>query len=79
MRPDRELDARDLLCPLPVLRVRKVLEEMQPGEVLQVIATDAMAAIDIPHFCVEAGHQHLGMTQDVDQQVHVIRRGPRRD
>lgn len=78
MTPSREVDARDLLCPLPVLRARKTLGEMQEGEVLRVLATDAMAAIDLPHFCSEAGHEHLGMTSEDGAQVHLIRRGPRR-
>lgn len=77
MTPDREVDARDLLCPLPVLRARKVLEEMRPGEVLRLLATDAMAVIDVPHFCAEAGHEHLGLTDEDGAQVHLIRRGYR--
>ena len=79
MTPDREVDARGLICPLPVLRARKVLEAMRPGEVLRVLATDAMAAIDLPHFCTEAGHAHLVMTTEGGGQVHLIRRGDRTD
>ncbi len=77
MTPDREVDARDLLCPLPVLRARKALEGMRPGEVLRVLATDAMAAIDLPHFCAEAGHEHMGQTLEDGAQVHLIRHGAR--
>lgn len=76
MTPDREVDARGLICPLPVLRARKVLEGMRPGEVLRLLATDAMAAIDLPHFCAEAGHEHLGLAAEGGAQVHLIRRGP---
>ncbi len=75
MTPDREVDARGLICPLPVLRARKVLLGMKPGEVLRVLATDPMAAIDLPHFCSEAGHEHLGRTDEDGAQVHLIRRG----
>jgi tRNA 2-thiouridine synthesizing protein A len=75
MTHDREVDARDLICPLPVLRARKVLLGMRPGEVLRVLATDPMAAIDLPHFCVEAGHEHLGQSTEDGAQVHLIRRG----
>ena len=78
MTPDREVDARDLLCPLPVLRARKALEGMRPGEVLRVLATDRMAAIDLPHFCAEAGHEHLGMAEAEGGQAHLIRRGPQK-
>ncbi len=55
----REVDARGLLCPLPVLRARKVLISMKEGDVLRVFADDPMALIDMPHFCNQAGHAHL--------------------
>ena len=59
-----ELDVSDLLCPLPVLKARKRLETMAHGGILKVIATDPMAAIDMPHFCTEQGHVLL------DQEKH---------
>lgn len=58
--PDITLDAEGLLCPLPVLRARKRLVSMTAGEVLCLSATDAMAAIDLPHFCGQSGHEYLG-------------------
>jgi tRNA 2-thiouridine synthesizing protein A len=79
MMPDREVDARGLICPLPVLRARKVLMGMRPGEVLRVLADDPMAAIDLPHFCAEAGHEHLGQTVEDGAQVHLIRCGSREE
>ncbi|MBL8906209.1 MAG: sulfurtransferase TusA family protein [Rhizobiales bacterium] len=53
---EAELDARGLLCPLPVLKARKRLLAMRPGAVLRLLATDPMAVIDVPNFCREAGH-----------------------
>ena len=50
------LDLAGLLCPLPVLKARKKLNQMRSGTILVVSATDPMAAIDIPHFCKEQGH-----------------------
>ena len=50
------LDASGLLCPLPVLKLRKHLKSMKIGDVVAVLADDPAAAIDIPHFCNEAGH-----------------------
>lgn len=70
---DREVDARGLRCPLPSLRARKVLAGMREGEVLRLLADDPMAAIDLPHLCVEAGHAYLGMAEE---GVHLLRRGP---
>ena len=60
MAPDRILDCEGLLCPLPVLRARKVLMAMAKGARLSVTTTDAMALIDLPHFCAEQGHDYLG-------------------
>lgn len=52
----RELDARGLICPLPVLKARKVLLSMQKGELLRVLFTDKNAPADFKLFCAEAGH-----------------------
>lgn len=56
---DAVLDARDLACPLPVLKARKRLAALAPGARLLVEATDPMAAIDIPNLCREDGHRLL--------------------
>ena len=58
------LDLSGLLCPLPVLKARKRLNQMQVGAVLRVIATDPMAAIDMPHFCNEQGYELLSQTKE---------------
>ena len=50
------LDASGLLCPLPVLKLRKHLKSIKIGDVVAVLADDPAAAIDIPHFCNETGH-----------------------
>lgn len=72
---DEDLDCEGLLCPLPVLRARKRLMAMRPGQVLCLRATDAMAAIDLPHFCAEAGHDFLGSRQEGAVSLYLIRRG----
>jgi len=61
--PDAELDARGLLCPLPVLKARKQLMAMAPGEVLRLICDDPAALVDIPHFCAEQGHPLIDQTE----------------
>ncbi|MEY4982310.1 MAG: hypothetical protein RIR62_576 [Pseudomonadota bacterium] len=73
---DREIDCEGLLCPLPVLRARKVLAGMAEGQVLLVRATDRMAAIDLPHFCAEAGHGFLSAQERGGVGHYLIRRGP---
>lgn len=72
---DEMVDCEGLLCPLPVLRARKRLLALAPGSVLCVRATDAMALVDLPHFCAEAGHAYLGNQAEGPVTLHLIRRG----
>ena len=50
-----ELDLSGLKCPLPVLRTRKALRSLAPGEQLRVICTDPLAGIDVPNLIRETG------------------------
>ena len=75
MHWDQEVDCLGLLCPLPVLRARKALLGMAPGTVLRVLASDKMAAVDLPHFCGEAGHVFLGCAAVEGGAAYLIRRG----
>ncbi len=69
-----EVDATGLICPLPVLRARKRLVGMAPGAVLRLVTTDPAAAVDVPHFCAEAGHVLLSEAAEGAAQVWLIRR-----
>lgn len=73
---DAEVDTLGLLCPLPVLKARKRLLALAPGQVLRVLADDPAALIDIPHFCAEQGHV-LVAQEDLGhpQYAYLIRRG----
>lgn len=73
-QPETTLDLSGLLCPLPVLKARKRLSAMPSGEVLKVIATDPMAAIDMPHFCNQQGHTLLDQIQYDNALIFRIRR-----
>lgn len=50
------LDARGLLCPLPVLKAAKRMRALPPGGRLHLIADDPAAAVDVPHYCAESGN-----------------------
>nr|WP_299362501.1 sulfurtransferase TusA family protein [uncultured Paracoccus sp.] len=70
------MDARDMLCPLPVLRLRKVLAGTPPGRLVRLIATDPAAVIDVPHFCDQAGHVLIATDSAPDgARVFTVRRG----
>jgi tRNA 2-thiouridine synthesizing protein A len=52
-----EIDATGLSCPMPVLRLQKALRDIASGGQIRLLASDPMAAIDVPHFCQEQGHR----------------------
>ena len=56
---DRELDARGLSCPVPILRTRKALNEMRSGQVLRVLATDPASVRDFEAFARQTGNRLL--------------------
>lgn len=67
-------DLKGLNCPLPVLKSRKRLAGMKPGALLWVETTDPLAAIDIPAFCNETGHEMVEMAKRDDGHAFLIRR-----
>ena len=60
MQFDKELDARGLNCPLPILRTKKALTDMASGQVLKVLATDPGAVKDFAAFSRQTGNPLLG-------------------
>ncbi len=67
-----DIDALGLRCPLPVLRIRKLMRRLAPGDVLRVTSDDPTALIDIPHYCNEHGHKLIEQSGESDRQVFVI-------
>jgi len=59
MQHDRELDARGLKCPLPILRTKKSLNDMVSGEILKVLATDPGSVRDFKAFSRQTGNELL--------------------
>ncbi len=60
---DRELDARGLNCPLPILHTKRVLKEMSSGQTLRVLSTDPGSIIDFQVFAMRSGHELLELKQ----------------
>lgn len=69
---DKELDARRLLCPLPVIRAQDAIATMRAGERLRVIATDPGVKNDIPAWCRINGHKVEAMGEVDDEIVITI-------
>lgn len=60
-----EIDALGLLCPLPVLRLRKRMQPLTVGTRIRLLADDPAAIVDVPHFCNENGHE-LAASSEAD-------------
>jgi tRNA 2-thiouridine synthesizing protein A len=63
MNFDKELDARGLNCPLPILRAKKALNELQSGQVLKIVATDPGSVKDFQAFSKQTGNELLSHAQ----------------
>tara|TARA_Y100001935_G_scaffold175390_1_gene145085 strand:- start:95 stop:319 length:225 start_codon:yes stop_codon:yes gene_type:complete len=67
-----ELDTRGLLCPLPVLKLRKLINSTKQKEKIKLITDDPAAVIDVPHFCNEQGHQILNRSIEEGYDTFII-------
>jgi tRNA 2-thiouridine synthesizing protein A len=68
------LDLCGLKCPLPVLRTRKALTRLVSGDTLEIVCTDPMAQIDIPHLLHDTGDHLLDVSSDAGHFVFRIRK-----
>ena len=66
----RELDVKGLNCPLPILRTKKTLAEMESGQVLRVLATDPGSLKDFPAFAKQTGNELLEQKGKYYQLCH---------
>ena len=74
MEIHKEVDARGLNCPLPILRCKKGLSEIQPDQVLKILATDPGSIKDFQAFCKQTGHELLSLEQDEKVYIYHIRK-----
>jgi len=74
MDANKEIDTRGLNCPLPILKAKKALSEMQTGDVLKVVATDPSSTRDFQAFARQTGNELLEQSQDGVEYTHYLRR-----
>jgi tRNA 2-thiouridine synthesizing protein A len=78
MNFDRELDARGLNCPLPILRTKKSLGETGEGQVLKVTATDSGAVKDMQAFAKQTGNELLSFAEAGSEYIFFLKKEIRR-
>ena len=74
MNFQKELDARGLNCPLPILKTKKALADMASGDVLRVVATDAGSVRDFQAFAKQTGNELLSHAEENREFVFFMRR-----
>jgi tRNA 2-thiouridine synthesizing protein A len=74
IRFDRELDARGLNCPLPILRTKKSLNDMTTGQVLKIVATDPGSVRDFQAFSRQTGNQLLLSNESGGEYLFMMRK-----
>jgi TusA-related sulfurtransferase len=74
MHIDKEVDARGLNCPLPILKAKKALSEIDSGQTLRVFATDKGSLRDFQAFAKQTGNELLDQQTVGAEFIHVLRR-----
>lgn len=70
-----QVDAKGLACPMPVLKTKKTMADIEEGQVLEVQATDKGSKADLTAWANSVGHQYLGTVEEADVLYHYIRKG----
>jgi len=71
---DKELDARGLNCPLPILRAKKVMNDMSPGQTLKVVATDPGSVKDFQAFTKQTNNVLVESSEAGGEYIFVLKK-----
>lgn len=74
MNISKEVDARGLNCPLPILKAKKALADMESGQLLKVLATDTGSLRDFKAFAKQTGNELVEQSALNEEFIHVLRR-----
>lgn len=75
VKEDKLVDARGLLCPMPIVKVGQEMKTLQPGQVLKILSTDRGAIADMPAWAADTENELLEWHQEDDALVFYIRKG----
>lgn len=75
IKEDKILDARGLVCPMPIVKAGKEIRSMQVGQILKILTTDRGAIADFPAWAEDAGHELIEWHDDAGTLVFHVRKG----
>ncbi|WP_153723357.1 sulfurtransferase TusA family protein [Sporosarcina cascadiensis] len=79
IQTDKVLDAKNLACPMPIVKTRKAIKEMTEGQVLEVHSTDTGTTADLKAWSESAGHQYIGNVQEDGVWRHFVRKSDKEE
>ncbi|TGB02841.1 sulfurtransferase TusA family protein [Halobacillus salinus] len=74
IKTDFSLDAKGLACPMPIVKTKKTMKDIEAGQVLEVLATDQGSKADLAAWAKSAGHQFLGTIEEGEVLKHYVRK-----
>lgn len=75
IQANMRLDAKGLACPMPIVKTKKAITDIEEGQVLEIQATDKGSTADLAAWSNSVGHQYLGTVEEGDVLYHYIRKG----
>lgn len=76
MEADRRIDCVGLYCPMPIVKTAQAMKEMEPGQVLEVLADDEGIRSDMPAWASKTGNEFLGVEEEQGEIRVYVRKGP---
>jgi len=73
-KPDRALDVRGLYCPVPILKARKEMDQLEPGRILEIISDDPAAEEDLQRWATRMGYQILERRKKGCEFIFIIKK-----
>lgn len=74
IKADQTLDCKGLACPMPIVKTKRAIDQLEAGQVIEVQATDKGSLADIQGWAKNTGHQYLGSTTEGDVLKHYLRK-----
>ncbi|KOF08895.1 hypothetical protein AC739_17940 [Planococcus glaciei] len=74
IKTDQILDAKGLACPMPIVRTKKAMKDLEPGQVIEVQATDKGSLADMKAWAKSSGNQYLGSSEEGNVLKHYLRK-----
>jgi len=71
LKPTKVFDFKGLKCPLPVLKTKRALKEVEQGEIIEIIADDPAANLDLKHFCEVSGNNLIKITK-IENNIYCL-------